>query len=64
MNRQAIREMVITKVTEELYVDRSLVIQVLEEVERESGDKDDVYDSDTIAKVVARILDRMDDEDW
>ena len=64
MDKAAVREMVITKVKEELYLDEKFVIATLETMEKELGDE--LYGKDTIAEVVARILDIMDDEqpDW
>lgn len=61
MDKAAIREQTIKKVTEELYLDEAFVVSVIEAMEKELGDE--LYGHDTIAEVVARILDLMDDED-
>jgi hypothetical protein len=61
VEKAAIREMVIKKVAEELYLSEKFVVSVIEAMERELGD--DLYGQDTIAEVVARILDIMDDTD-
>lgn len=61
MDKSAVRAQVIKKVTEELYLDEKFVVDVMEAMEKELGDE--LYGNDTIAEVVARILDIMDDED-
>lgn len=61
MDKSAVRAMVIKKVTEELYLPEQFVVDVMEAMEKELGDE--LYGRDTIAEVVARILDIMDDED-
>jgi hypothetical protein len=61
MDKAAVRQMVITKVKEELYLDEQFVVSVMEAMEKELGDE--LYGKDTIAEVVARILDIMDQED-
>jgi len=60
MDKSAVRAQVIKKVTEELYLDEKFVVDVMEAMEKELGDE--LYGKDTIAEVVARILDIMDDE--
>jgi hypothetical protein len=61
MDKAAVRQMVITKVKEELYLDEQFVVSIMESMEKELGDE--LYGQDTIAEVVARILDIMDQED-
>jgi len=61
MDKSAVRAMVIKKVVEELYLPESFVVDVMDVMEKELGDE--LYGRDTIAEVVARILDIMDDED-
>lgn len=61
MEKSAVREMVIRKVCEELYLEEKFVVQTLDVMETELGDE--LYGNDTIAEVVARILDIMDQED-
>ncbi|PWK12729.1 hypothetical protein [Tumebacillus permanentifrigoris] len=61
MDKSAVREMVVQKVSKELYLDEQFVIDVMNAMEAELGDE--LYGQDTIAEVVARILDIMDDTD-
>jgi hypothetical protein len=61
MEKSAVREMVVQKVSKELYLDEQFVIDVMNAMEEELGDE--LYGRDTIAEVVARILDIMDDTD-
>lgn len=61
MDKSAVREMVVQKVSKELYLDEQFVIDVMNAMEEELGDE--LYGQDTIAEVVARILDIMDDTD-
>ncbi|MBL0388894.1 hypothetical protein JJB07_20060 [Tumebacillus sp. ITR2] len=61
MEKSAVREMVVQKVSKELYLDEQFVLDVMDAMEKELGDE--LYGRDTIAEVVARILDIMDDTD-
>lgn len=61
MDKSAVREMVIRKVCEELYLEEKFVVDVMDVMEKELGDE--LYGKDTIAEVVARILDVMDHEE-
>lgn len=61
MDKSAVRKMVVEKVSKELYLDEQFVIDVMNAMEQELGDE--LYGQDTIAEVVARILDIMDDTD-
>ncbi|KEO82915.1 hypothetical protein [Tumebacillus flagellatus] len=61
MEKAAVREMVVQKVSKELYLEEQFVLDVMDAMEKELGDE--LYGRDTIAEVVARILDIMDDTD-
>jgi hypothetical protein len=62
VDKASVRAMVIKKVVDELYLDEKFVIEQIDEMEKELGDE--LYGKDTIAEVVARILDIMDQYDW
>ncbi|ASS75663.1 hypothetical protein CIG75_12130 [Tumebacillus algifaecis] len=62
MDKASVRAMVIKKVVDELYLDEKFVTEQIDAMEKELGD--DLYGRDTIAEVVARILDIMDDHEW
>ena len=62
MEREKLRQMVIIKVADELYVEHEFVDRVLKQIEAEQGEQ--LYGHDTIAELVARVLDIMDQHDW
>ncbi|TCP58803.1 hypothetical protein EV586_1012 [Tumebacillus sp. BK434] len=62
MDKASVRAMVIKKVVDELYLDEQFVTEQIDAMEKELGD--DLYGRDTIAEVVARMLDIMDDVEW
>lgn len=62
MDKASVRAMVIKKVVDELYLDEKFVTEQIDAMEKELGD--DLYGRDTIAEVVARMLDIMDDIEW
>jgi hypothetical protein len=60
MDREQLRQKVIQKVADELYLEHRYVESVLEQIEKENAEL--LYGHETISELVTRILDSLDRE--